>query len=200
MQKETVLIVEDEILIAEDLQELLVAMNYKVQIAHNYEQAIQIADRYNPQIVFCDIYLGEGLNGIDVITSIKQKHPHIEFVLITAMVTEDIVKQAEIINPFSFIVKPFNENQIRVTSQLLSSLLKSKTSNQLKTNILSTTEQKVLHLIAQQKNSKEIADLLFISEKTVRNHRYNISKKLLLPNTNNSLLKWAITHYNEHIQ
>ena len=59
---------------------------------------------------------------------------------------------------------------------------------------LSSTESKIIGLIAKQKKSKEIADLLFVSEKTVRNHRYNIIKKLKLPNENNSLLKWALTH------
>jgi DNA-binding CsgD family transcriptional regulator len=52
-------------------------------------------------------------------------------------------------------------------------------------------------LIAKQKKSSEIADILFVSEKTVRNHRYNIIKKLGLPNDNNTLLKWAITNLKE---
>ena len=57
---------------------------------------------------------------------------------------------------------------------------------------LTVTESRVLQLIAQQKKSKEIAVILFVSEKTIRNHRYNIKKKLDLPKENNSLLKWAI--------
>jgi len=57
---------------------------------------------------------------------------------------------------------------------------------------LTATETKVLQLIAEQKKSKEIAAILFVSEKTIRNHRYNIKKKLDLPKENNSLLKWAI--------
>jgi DNA-binding CsgD family transcriptional regulator len=57
---------------------------------------------------------------------------------------------------------------------------------------LTATETKVLQLIAEQKKSKEIAEILFVSEKTIRNHRYNIKKKLDLPKENNSLLKWAI--------
>jgi DNA-binding CsgD family transcriptional regulator len=60
---------------------------------------------------------------------------------------------------------------------------------------LTATESKILGLIAQQKNSKEIAELLFVSEKTIRNHRYNIKKKLDLPKENNSLLKWAILNF-----
>jgi DNA-binding CsgD family transcriptional regulator len=57
---------------------------------------------------------------------------------------------------------------------------------------LTATESRILQLIAEQKKSKEIAAILFVSEKTIRNHRYNIKKKLDLPKENNSLLKWAI--------
>ena len=60
---------------------------------------------------------------------------------------------------------------------------------------LTATESRVLQLIAQQKKSKEIAEILFVSEKTIRNHRYNIKKKLDLPKENNSLLKWAILNF-----
>jgi DNA-binding CsgD family transcriptional regulator len=60
---------------------------------------------------------------------------------------------------------------------------------------LTRMENIILGLIAQQKKSKEIADLLYLSEKTIRNHRYNIKKKLDLPNENNSLLKWAVSRF-----
>jgi DNA-binding CsgD family transcriptional regulator len=60
---------------------------------------------------------------------------------------------------------------------------------------LTKMENIILGLIAQQKKSKEIADLLYLSEKTIRNHRYNIKKKLDLPNENNSLLKWAVSRF-----
>ena len=60
---------------------------------------------------------------------------------------------------------------------------------------LTATESRVLQLIAEQKKSKEIAAILFVSEKTIRNHRYNIKKKLDLLKENNSLLKWAILNF-----
>ena len=59
---------------------------------------------------------------------------------------------------------------------------------------LSTKELNILRLIARQKTSMEIADMLFISPKTVANHRSNISKKLSLSGEQNGLLKWAIEH------
>jgi DNA-binding CsgD family transcriptional regulator len=63
---------------------------------------------------------------------------------------------------------------------------------------LTATENRILQLISEQKNSKEIAALLFVSEKTIRNHRYNIKKKLDLPKENNSLLKWALTYLQQN--
>ena len=60
---------------------------------------------------------------------------------------------------------------------------------------LTRMENIILGLIAQHKKSKEIADLLYLSEKTIRNHRYNIKKKLDLPNENNSLLRWAVSSF-----
>ena len=60
---------------------------------------------------------------------------------------------------------------------------------------LTRMENIILGLIAQEKKSKEIADLLYLSEKTIRNHRYNIKKKLDLPNENNSLVRWAVTSF-----
>jgi DNA-binding CsgD family transcriptional regulator len=60
---------------------------------------------------------------------------------------------------------------------------------------LTRMENIILGLIAQQKKSKEIANLLYVSEKTIRNHRYNIKKKLDLPKENNSLLRWAVSSF-----
>ena len=53
-------------------------------------------------------------------------------------------------------------------------------------------EAKILELIAKQKTTKAIAELLFMSEKTVEGHRANIIAKLNLPQEKNALMKWAI--------
>ena len=61
--------------------------------------------------------------------------------------------------------------------------------------VLTFAERKVLALIAEHKTSKQIGDLLFISEKTVEGHRSNIINKLNLPKEKNSLLVWATSYY-----
>lgn len=58
-------------------------------------------------------------------------------------------------------------------------------------NQLTSTELQVLYLIARNKTSKEIAETMFISYRTVQNHRYNITQKLNLRGPN-SLLEYAI--------
>lgn len=58
---------------------------------------------------------------------------------------------------------------------------------------LTKTEKKILKLVAEEKTTKEIADELFISTKTVENHRTNISKKLNLHGSH-SLVKFAISN------
>ncbi len=63
---------------------------------------------------------------------------------------------------------------------------------------LSAHEINILKLIAMNKTSTQIADMLFISPKTVANHRTNISKKLQLDGQQNGLLKWALEH-KEHL-
>jgi DNA-binding CsgD family transcriptional regulator len=55
---------------------------------------------------------------------------------------------------------------------------------------LSQAELKTLKLVSQNKSTREIAELLFLSEKTVENYRSRICQKLRLPPRNNSLLLW----------
>jgi len=50
----------------------------------------------------------------------------------------------------------------------------------------------MIQLIGRQHNTREIAHMLFIAEKTVENHRANIMKKLALPAEKNALLVWAV--------
>lgn len=63
-----------------------------------------------------------------------------------------------------------------------------------KLTLLTQTELKTLKLVGQKYSSKEIADLLFVSPKSVENYRSRICKKLELDAKNNSLLIWVLDH------
>lgn len=91
-----------------------------------------------------------------------------------------------------------SEGNSYISPELSSHLLKKNKTNadSIATylDVLTNSEKKILKLVAEYKSSKEIADELFITEKTVFNHRMNISRKLNL-NGKNSLLRFAIENF-----
>lgn len=192
-----ILLLEDEIIVALDLQEILSADGYNTLITHNFKDAIDLIKIFKPHLAICDINLGKGPSGIDFVKEAKNLLPKMEIIYLTAFSDQKMVETAETTGPFNYIVKPWNEEQIKVSVNIAFKYIIEKMKKDSLIESLSLSEYKILDLIAQQKKSKEIAEILFISEKTVRNHRYNIIKKLNLPNDNNSLLKWAISHFNK---
>ncbi len=87
----------------------------------------------------------------------------------------------------SYIAKSIRESQPQVDSD---DLTKTQIAELLQ--ILTRTELKTLKLVSQKLSSKEIADLLFVSVKSVENYRSRICKKLNLDARNNSLLLWVV--------
>ena len=197
MKKKKILILEDDIIVGIDLQELLTAAGYITILVHNYKDAIQQAAIFKPDLAICDINLGMGMTGIDFAKHVYIITPKLEIIYVTAFSNKQMIEDVATTNPLNYIVKPWNEEQILVSVKIAFDYIEKKNSNDIKISALSLTEYKIVDLISKQKKSKEIGELLFISEKTVRNHRYNIIKKLNLSNDNNSLLKWALTNLNK---
>jgi DNA-binding NarL/FixJ family response regulator len=192
-----ILLLEDEIIVALDLKEILEAAGFITFVTHTQKDALESVKKHKPHLAICDINLGNGGSGIEFTKEAKLMLPKLEVIFVTAFSDLKMVETADATDPFNYIVKPWNEEQIKVSVNMAFAYIVSKLNKDTLIDTLSISEYKILDLIAKQKKSKEIADLLFIAEKTVRNHRYNIIKKLNLPNDNNSLLKWAITHFNK---
>lgn len=196
-EEKKILILEDDIIVGIDLQEVLIANGYTTSLVHNYEKALAESKIFKPQLAICDINLGMGLTGIDFVKDVYINLPKLEIIYVTAFSNKQMMDEVATTNSLNYIVKPWNEEQIKVSVKMAFNYIEKKYSNEELLKGLSLTEYKIIDLIAKQKKSKEIGALLFISDKTVRNHRYNIIKKLNLPNDNNSLLKWALTHMKE---
>lgn len=100
----------------------------------------------------------------------------------------------EIIDCINFV----NDGKQFVSKKLASFLQNRSTFNQemsrIKTAILSLTksEMNTLKLVAQNKTSKEISELLFVTEKSIENYRSRICKKLDISGGSNSLFKWCV--------
>ncbi len=197
MKHRKILILEDELIVGLDLQEILIQEGYKTNLVHSYDEGMLELTTYQPQLIICDINLNGKANGIDFAKEVNKLYPFIEVIFITSYTSVKYTEEAEQTSPLNYIVKPWNEEQIKVALRRAFAYINSKKENMNLMGELSPTEYRILGLIAEQKTSKEIGETLFIAEKTVRNHRYNISKKLNLENTNNNLLKWAIANFSK---
>ena len=164
-------------------------------------EAWNAVDRTQPDIVILDLDMPE-MGGLDVATRIKQKYPKIAISILTLHKEESFLVRAIDLGVEGFMLKDFANQEIenclialskgkKFYSEVLTELIRPSENLPESYSKLSRTERKVLRLISTNKTSKEIADLMFLSPKTIQNHRYNISKKLALEPKNNSLLTWA---------
>lgn len=192
LKEKRVLILEDEVIVAADLEELLNEEGYVVRSAFTSTEGVELSRLYKPHLAICDIHLEYETDGVEFAKNLISLLPQTEIIFVTAFSHQKILEAASEANPLNYIVKPWNENQMKTTVRLAFNFIENKLKQRIVFESLSLTEYRILELIAKQKSSREIAEQLFIAEKTVRNHRYNISKKLNLPSDNNSLLKWAM--------
>lgn len=189
MGNNRILVLEDEVIVAMDLQEILEKSGFEVTIAHNYVEAFTILVDWKPQLAICDIDLGLGKTGIEFALDAKSRVPSLEVIFLTAFGDRNHLDQTNESSPINYLVKPWNESQISISVEMAFQAIHKKSGEG---HDFTPAEKRILELIAAQKKTKEIAEILFISEKTVKNHRYHISKKLGLSNENNSLLSWAL--------
>ncbi len=191
MKEKRILILEDELLQALDLSEFLYKEGYNTSIVDNFDDGVKAVTDFDPQLVICDINLKDEKTGIDFAKKANTIKPNIEIIFITAVTKSASIIEAQEADPLNYIVKPWKEEQVKVTVQMAFNYISSKLKQNTLVETLTMSEYKILKLIAKQMSSKEIAASLFVSEKTVKNHRHNIIQKLNLTNEKNSLLKWA---------
>ncbi len=108
-----ILIVEDDAMIADNLSQIMTLLGYKaLPVASSYHEAIQLIDKYSPDLVTLDIDLKRGKSGIDVAHYLQSKGDT-PFVFITAQTGEGLMKEAAETRPCAYLPKPFTIDQIR---------------------------------------------------------------------------------------
>lgn len=126
----TILIVEDESIVAQDLQEILEELGYSApEIADSGKLAIEKAARLNPSLILMDIRLIGTMDGIDAAEIIQEKYD-IPVVYLTAHSDVNTIERAKHTCPFGYILKPFQEKELYTTIEI--ALYKHQTQKQLK--------------------------------------------------------------------
>jgi two-component system, cell cycle sensor histidine kinase and response regulator CckA len=113
-----ILIVEDDHIIAQDMQERLVEQGYAVPaIAHSGEEAVQKALGTQPDLVLMDIHLAGGIDGIEAARRIQERLS-VPIVYLTAHTDADTVARARETSPSAYLVKPYNDRELRTTVEI----------------------------------------------------------------------------------
>ncbi|MBW2135152.1 MAG: response regulator [Deltaproteobacteria bacterium] len=116
--KKRILIVEDERIIAEDLQRTLENLGYSVAaIVPSGEEAVEIAATHNPDLVLMDIVLSGEMDGIAAAEQIRSCFK-IPVVFLTAYGDEQTLKRAKLTEPFGYILKPFDNRELHITIEI----------------------------------------------------------------------------------
>ncbi|HWQ66817.1 MAG TPA: response regulator [Methanospirillum sp.] len=114
----SILIVDDEAIITMQLEERLSAMGYTVAaMAASGEEAIEKAKHFMPDLVLMDIVMPGTMNGIEA-AKVLSKELDIPVVFVTAYADNAIIEQAKSAKPYGYIVKPFNELEIKAAIEV----------------------------------------------------------------------------------
>ncbi|PZV03139.1 MAG: two-component system response regulator [Leptolyngbya sp.] len=118
MEKKTILVVEDEVVIAMDLQATLIELGHHVpEIVTSGEAAVQTALALRPDLILMDIHLSEALDGIDAAAAIMEVLD-IPVIYLTAYADEETLKRASFTVPFGYILKPFEARELSANIEI----------------------------------------------------------------------------------
>jgi len=109
-----VLVVEDESIVALEIQERLMGFGYIAVIASSGEDAIKKAHEFHPDIVLMDIMLKGGMDGIEAAGQIRRSMD-IPIIYLTAYSDETTIERAKITQPSGYLIKPFQARELNVT-------------------------------------------------------------------------------------
>lgn len=125
-----VLVVEDEDIIAKDIQNRLKGLGYAVcALVSSGEEAIKEAEETHPDLVLMDIILKGEMDGIEAAEQIRDRF-NIPVVYLTAYADDKTLQRAKITEPFGYILKPFEEKELYMAIEI--ALYKHKVEEELK--------------------------------------------------------------------
>jgi signal transduction histidine kinase/DNA-binding response OmpR family regulator len=117
-ERAKLLVVEDEAIVAMDLQRRLTSLGYSVlATASTGEEAIRIAAETCPGLILMDIRLRGQTDGVEAAEAIRARCD-VPVVYLTALADEETLNRAKMTAPFGFLVKPFEERELHATIEM----------------------------------------------------------------------------------
>jgi len=176
-------------------------------------EALRVVRELKPAVTILDLDLPK-LPGLQVAAAIQREELPTRIIVLTMHREEDLFNEAMDLGVLGYVLKDSAAEDIlqgirtvatgvHYLSPAISGFLLNRTERAESLRLakpgladLTPAERRILHLIAQGQTSKEIADELGLSTRTVENHRFNIGNKLELHGVH-SLVKFAFDHKSE---
>lgn len=115
MKDINILIVEDESIVAMEIASYIKKLGYSVSdTCSNAQDAFEVIKKQEINIILMDICIKGELDGVDTAAMIKNNHPHIEIIFLTAHLDDYNVDRAIKLDPTAYLSKPFNREELRV--------------------------------------------------------------------------------------
>lgn len=189
-----VLLADDHTLIRDGIRKILsLEPGFRVvgEAGSGYE-VVRLAGELSPDVILMDINM-PGMNGIEASQQIKKAYPEIEIIALTIHGDEEYVYELVKAGISGYLLKDISADELVSTirrvfsgesvfnpaiARKLLGEFRRLTGGDVELPRLSRRELEVLEHVVRGENNKEIAEKLFISEKTVKNHLTNIFRKI----------------------
>lgn len=205
-QSYNIIIVDDHPLLLNGIKSLILGVGYNpTGVFLNGKEALEFIEKNSVDLVITDINMPI-FNGIELCRSVKALNKDIKVMILSMYNHITAIKEALSAEADGYVLKDANENEFLTAinkildggiyfSQTIIPILYSQYQKEkkqtLETAPLTMREKEILQLIAQELTSEEIACKLFISKKTVDNHRTHLLEKTNSKSTI-GLVKFAI--------
>ena len=161
--------------------------------ARDGDEAIRLAEELRPEVILMDVTMPE-VDGVEATRQIRQQFPEIRIVMLTMHADQEVLANAIRAGASGYLVKDCSTEEIAsavrmahsgetaLSPQLAASMLdevrKLDQPHSEEERVITRREEEVLQLIANGCSTPEVAEKLFISQKTVKNHLASIYQKL----------------------
>lgn len=188
MNKLRILVVEDDPVVADDIQACLESLNYGVLgPAYDAENALLLCAQSDFDLALLDIHLNKHGEGIELARKIREQKA-VPIIFLTASGDDMTLAKAREIHPEQYLLKPFNAVQLKAALEIVFHNLQHPDAdyevrcriekfNKSIPEALSVREADIVILLLEGLSNAEIADRLFISLHTVKTHVKRIFHK-----------------------